>query len=249
MSCKIKCFLQSGLFGLLVLGGSWSFAAACPELVDYTDIDCSFPYFPQGVNATVKHNKNGLIKKFKAKYRESSASSLLFASDDVYEISDTSLKLSVKIKKVWLPIHTREARGKVKIKGRIGELGINKKEVLMKGRLSGGWSDAWSGFIGSVDNPQLISFGLKDLVCNEKIDAYQPCTSNNGGSIRLALNEGVYSYRNVTTTGTAVTSVYTPANMTTAGLAVASVPLPAAAWLFGSGLLGMIGIARRKKAF
>lgn len=29
---------------------------------------------------------------------------------------------------------------------------------------------------------------------------------------------------------------------------VAVVPLPAAAWLFGSGLLGLIGIARRKKA-
>lgn len=29
--------------------------------------------------------------------------------------------------------------------------------------------------------------------------------------------------------------------------AVASVPVPAAAWLFGSGLLGLIGIARRKK--
>jgi len=29
---------------------------------------------------------------------------------------------------------------------------------------------------------------------------------------------------------------------------VASVPLPAAAWLFGSGLLGLVGMARRKKA-
>jgi hypothetical protein len=29
---------------------------------------------------------------------------------------------------------------------------------------------------------------------------------------------------------------------------VAAVPIPAAAWLFGSGLLGLIGIARRKKA-
>ncbi|MGD2055750.1 MAG: VPLPA-CTERM sorting domain-containing protein [Gammaproteobacteria bacterium] len=31
------------------------------------------------------------------------------------------------------------------------------------------------------------------------------------------------------------------------GLAVTTVPLPGAAWLFGSGLLGLTGIARRKK--
>jgi hypothetical protein len=32
------------------------------------------------------------------------------------------------------------------------------------------------------------------------------------------------------------------------GIEISQVPLPAAVWLFGSGLLGMIGIARRKKA-
>jgi len=31
-------------------------------------------------------------------------------------------------------------------------------------------------------------------------------------------------------------------------LGVAAVPVPAAAWLFGSGLLGLVGVARRKKA-
>ena len=30
--------------------------------------------------------------------------------------------------------------------------------------------------------------------------------------------------------------------------AVATVPVPAAVWLFGSGLLGLVGVARRKKA-
>jgi len=29
---------------------------------------------------------------------------------------------------------------------------------------------------------------------------------------------------------------------------LAAVPIPAAVWLFGSGLLGLIGMARRKKA-
>lgn len=32
------------------------------------------------------------------------------------------------------------------------------------------------------------------------------------------------------------------------GLTISSVPIPAAVWLFGSGLLGLIGVARRKKA-
>ncbi len=32
------------------------------------------------------------------------------------------------------------------------------------------------------------------------------------------------------------------------GVAVSAVPVPAAVWLFGSGLLGLVGVARRKKA-
>jgi hypothetical protein len=32
------------------------------------------------------------------------------------------------------------------------------------------------------------------------------------------------------------------------GIEISQVPLPAAVWLFGSGLLGLVGIARRKKA-
>ena len=32
------------------------------------------------------------------------------------------------------------------------------------------------------------------------------------------------------------------------GAEVSAIPIPAAAWLFGSGLLSLVGIARRKKA-
>ncbi len=33
-----------------------------------------------------------------------------------------------------------------------------------------------------------------------------------------------------------------------ASLEVSAVPVPAAVWLFGSGLLGLVGVARRRKA-
>ena len=43
------------------------------------------------------------------------------------------------------------------------------------------------------------------------------------------------------------TSAALPAELISFGT-VSAVPIPAAAWLFGSGLLGLVGIARRKKA-
>ena len=39
-----------------------------------------------------------------------------------------------------------------------------------------------------------------------------------------------------------------PSNIATVTITPSAVPVPAAAWLFGSGLLGLIGVARRYKA-
>lgn len=41
---------------------------------------------------------------------------------------------------------------------------------------------------------------------------------------------------------------FTRLGMTTLTIETTPTPIPAAAWLFGSGLLGLVGIARRKKA-
>ncbi len=56
-------------------------------------------------------------------------------------------------------------------------------------------------------------------------------TSNTTYTVRTAFSFGI--------NGTGVT-----ANATTS---VSAVPIPAAVWLFGSGLIGLIGLARRKK--
>lgn len=53
---------------------------------------------------------------------------------------------------------------------------------------------------------------------------------------------GEYSFYLTATTKTAF-----PAVVGTVGIDVNIVPVPAAAWLFGSGLLGLAGVARRKK--
>ena len=41
--------------------------------------------------------------------------------------------------------------------------------------------------------------------------------------------------------------ITTPVSVGTT-IVVSAIPVPAAVWLFGSGLLGLVGIARRKKA-
>jgi hypothetical protein len=113
------------------------------------------------------------------------------------------------------------ASGSVTINGIIEGLGITKKEELFTANLEGPW--ALSG------DQQLLGFNTGDIVCNEAFASY--CTESE--SIYLALVDAINAGdKNIKTTGVAVTTV----------------PLPAAAWLFGSGLLGLAGMSRRKKA-
>jgi hypothetical protein len=84
-------------------------------------------------------------------------------------------------------------------------------------------------------NPDQIGFGIYDVTCHSVIESFTTCAS--AGSVDLSLNErgGLNGFENYKSNGLAVTT-----------LGVAAVPVPAAAWLFGSGLLGLLGAARRK---
>ena len=75
-----------------------------------------------------------------------------------------------------------------------------------------------------------------------------------GSGAELALGQDWFS-QSVSFTATATTHDLAfglvsagPSYLSIDGIAINAVPIPAAVWLFGSGLLGLVGIARRKKA-
>ena len=65
--------------------------------------------------------------------------------------------------------------------------------------------------------------------------------SLNGGSSWYSTNQYGFDYASLN--GTVSVNAVVPANGT-----VSAIPLPAAVWLFGSGLLGLVGISRKNQA-
>jgi hypothetical protein len=112
-----------------------------------------------------------------------------------------------------------ELTGTLTIKGNIEDLGITGKKKLFSADLDGTRGNNLAG--------DLHGFGTTNIVCHEAISAY--CSESE--TFYLNLLEAITDESS---------------NVKTAGLAVTTVPVPAAVWLFGSGLLGLIAVARRK---
>ena len=230
----ISRLLGAVLVCLLALSSGGSFAAigSCPDNSAYPLSGCSvdgvspsgFPYFDQLVNVqyaerSARNDGFNLNAHF---YQGSFRSHLYVTPEDMFDISKTKYSLNAKV-------IDGVASGTISIRGRIDELGITPKKkkkkkspLLMKADLSGEW--------GISDDGTLIGFNTENIVCNDAINAYLGgCTENE--SLYLSLLESILTGEK---------------NIKTVGVSVATVPLPAAAWLFGSGLLGLAAISRRK---
>jgi hypothetical protein len=223
----------SYLIGIvLLLSGNAAFAAHedCTNPEAYPNNGCSlpgirdggYPYFDYGVKVTYKdkNKKNDDIDDFKvkAKWDKKSGQSVLTLNlDEFYFIGKPKYKFTAEVKDGVLK------KGSVKIQGIIQDLGITKRTTLMEADLEGDWAFSLDG--------QLLGFDTTNIVCHEAIAQY--CTT--AESVYLALAESI---NGVLGTGK---------KLKTTGTAITTIPIPAAAWLFGSGLLCLAGIARKRR--
>lgn len=107
--------------------------------------------------------------------------------------------------------------------------------------------DAVIGTTSNVNGPAGFSSSLsvyKDTFSNNVLFTNMPVNSTSPSLFLTEVGTGEYSF-SVFGQGASEAGAFSLDY--SLQIEVSAVPIPAAAWLFGSGLLGLIGIARRKK--
>jgi hypothetical protein len=155
--------------------------------------------------------------------------------------------------------------GYIYLMGASGSVGVNVSGTFALGTISGSnsltgftpgtWSNAGSGnedgfgsfnlritsFDGWTHSSTEISFGISATGTNSWASASQVLTGNNKNQIAaIHLFPCIPSGTGCASNSPGATSITGFASRAVA------VPIPAAVWLFGSGLIGLIGIARRR---
>lgn len=117
---------------------------------------------------------------------------------------------------------------------------IGRNSVTIRGTIDDPVFGQYSGLLMTADltkfaygkndfGEDLLGFNTENIVC----PLFDFCTKNESAYLnlgQLGLDADMANWGSFVASGTAVTTI----------------PVPAAAWLFGSGLIGLVGIARRK---
>ena len=123
-----------------------------------------------------------------------------------------------------------------------------------------GWSVNWNGIdIGlggaawgsNLNGVALMTCG-SDCSVGDTFSLFYTATVTEGPftgvRYRLGFDSGALSLASAGLSASVAEATEDPGVTATGTIGTSAVPVPAAVWLFGSGLLGLIGIARRKQA-
>lgn len=231
----LKTLVLTGIFGFFAVGGSNSFASNSHNDDYESDWNSSHGIHDikvygerfSGLSNLVAPSLPAFGTKINVSFSKTSSSRTLTAIERGSKSSfiSTTQKYGIKNTSYLLTANFDNSgaftSGSVSINGKFN--GSGTSELLMTADLT--------RFTKSVDGA-MWGFNTNNIWCSAAIDAAAGgCTMSE--VVYLGLNSSQKSLNK---------------SWKTTGVALTSVPVPAAAWLFGSGLLGLRGVANRKRA-